>query len=268
MDNFKNVVVLTTFWDRVDSEANGVDRERQLKAEFFKDIVAGGGCFMRYDRTAESARAVLQQIIPLPPTTLQIQKEIRVEGKRLEDTSAGSVHREEVDALIAKHKADMDTIKAEMKEARESGEKARKELKREQAMLRKVLKRWKDEKSELQKGLDEERECREQLEKEVKEGRKIQPADTDSPKARAADPKNSQEQKCEEEIRRMKEIVVKERMGRAEAEAKLDKITNKNYRKKGIGLAKEVPFIPTFLLKAPLAATGAAIDLAKTIRGK
>ncbi|KAF8873367.1 hypothetical protein CPB84DRAFT_1690820, partial [Gymnopilus junonius] len=89
-NNYKNVVVLTTFWDRVDEE-EGVKRESQLQSNFFKDLVAGGATFMRHDRTSpSSAYDVLQQIIPMPSTTVKIVQEIREEGKALEDTAAGS----------------------------------------------------------------------------------------------------------------------------------------------------------------------------------
>ncbi|KAF5344097.1 hypothetical protein D9758_008875 [Tetrapyrgos nigripes] len=66
-DNFKNVVALTTFWDRVDDET-GRRREAELKAKFMKDLVEGGAHFMRHDRSMEGDRKVLKHILTLAST--------------------------------------------------------------------------------------------------------------------------------------------------------------------------------------------------------
>ncbi|KAJ7922201.1 P-loop containing nucleoside triphosphate hydrolase protein, partial [Mycena leptocephala] len=110
----KNIVVLTTFWDKVTNKQEAVKREEELKAKFFWSLVAGGACFMRSDRTIEAVRAVLGHIFTLLPTNVLIQEEIRVEGKSLEDTAVGSVHREEVERIIAQHTKEMGDLKAEM----------------------------------------------------------------------------------------------------------------------------------------------------------
>lgn len=98
---YKNVVVLTTFWDRV-AKVEGPRREAQLKSDFFKDLVVGGATFMRHNRTPESAQQVLRHIFTLVPTNVGITKKNREEGNHLEDTNAGLVRRAEVEAIIAK----------------------------------------------------------------------------------------------------------------------------------------------------------------------
>ena len=125
---------------------------------------------MRHDRAVgvDSARKVLGQILPLPPTTVQIQKEICEEKKTLEDTTAGSVRREEVDRLIAKHKEEVASIRAEMEAVKESNKEAMKELVEERAKLQKELARWQVERSDLQRGLEIEKRSRQQLEEEAK----------------------------------------------------------------------------------------------------
>ncbi|KAF7353274.1 hypothetical protein MSAN_01515300 [Mycena sanguinolenta] len=63
-ETFKNVVVLTTFWDSV-SEAQGQKREDELTkgSKFFKDLIAGGAHLMRHDRrTLGNTLQVLRQI--------------------------------------------------------------------------------------------------------------------------------------------------------------------------------------------------------------
>ncbi|KAJ3924517.1 MAG: hypothetical protein NXY57DRAFT_875764, partial [Lentinula lateritia] len=110
---YGNIVVLTTFWDRVSAE-EGLTREEQLKSTFFSNIVAGGARFMRHDRTAQSAREVIAHILTLSPTDVQIQEEIRVDGKGLEETAAGLVHREEVELVLEKHRQEIMSLGKEI----------------------------------------------------------------------------------------------------------------------------------------------------------
>jgi len=167
-DSYQNVIILTTFWDCVNF-AKGEEREGQLKTKAFGDILTGGGRFMRHDRTKESALRVLEQIIPLPPTNLKIVEEIRVHGKTLEETAAGSVQSKEVEALIEKHKKELNDIRDEMKEAHRKGDQALKELMEERDNLVKKLEHWEDEQVKLKKGLEEEKESRKKLENDMVE---------------------------------------------------------------------------------------------------
>ena len=123
---------------------------------------------MRHDGTVEGAHQVLRHILPFPPTTLLIQKEIREEGKSLEDTNAGSVRREEVEQLITKHKKEIADTRAEMEAMKDSNKEAMKELGRERAKLQKELQHWEAERLALKRGLESEKKSREQLEEEAK----------------------------------------------------------------------------------------------------
>ncbi|KAF8873368.1 P-loop containing nucleoside triphosphate hydrolase protein, partial [Gymnopilus junonius] len=113
-NNYKNVIVLTTFWDRVDVEEEGLKREEQLRSRYLKDLLDGGARFMRYNQTIRSAQRVLAHVMTLTPTNVDIQREIRMEGKSLEDTAAGSVHREEVERIIAKHNKEVSELRTEL----------------------------------------------------------------------------------------------------------------------------------------------------------
>ncbi|KAK2466556.1 hypothetical protein APHAL10511_001418 [Amanita phalloides] len=159
---YENVVVLTTFWDKVSSE-QGNQREEQLKAKFFKDLVEGHARFMRHNLTLESARDVLRHISTLDATNVQIQEEIRVEGKKLEDTAAGSVHREEVERIIAEHKVEMAGLKDELETMRNANSTLRQELEEERAILEQKLARLEAERVELKKGLDDAKETQERM---------------------------------------------------------------------------------------------------------
>ena len=165
---YKNVVVLTTFWDQI-STPEGARREEQLKSNFFRKLVEGGAQFMRHDRTVESSRKVLRHILPMPPTITQFQKEIREDGKSLTETSAGSLYSQEVEMVLAKYKKNIADITEEISYVKESNEAIRKELEEELAKLRSSLRWWEQEQEELNKGLNEERELRKQLETDADE---------------------------------------------------------------------------------------------------
>lgn len=155
-DKFKNVVVLTTFWDQV-GIAIGENREKQLQSKFFKTVVDGGGRFMRHDRTATSAGAVLSYVFAeLAPVITQIQTEMGVEGKALVDTAAGSVQQEEIERIIAKHNEEVSSLMAEMETIKESNAAARRELEEERAQLQEQLARWETEKAALKEGIQEQ----------------------------------------------------------------------------------------------------------------
>ncbi|KAJ7277726.1 P-loop containing nucleoside triphosphate hydrolase protein [Mycena rebaudengoi] len=161
-ETYKNVVVLTTFWDRVSNE-EGVEREEELRSRFFKDLVDGGTRFMRFNRTMDSANKVLGHILTLAPTNVQIQEEIRVDGKSLGETAAGSERRQEAERMISKHTEEIAELKAEIKTIKQISDAARRTIEEERDKLLKEVERLRSETSELEKRLDD----RERLEKEL-----------------------------------------------------------------------------------------------------
>ena len=165
---YKNVVVLTTFWDQVPTHEVGVRREEQLKSNFFAKLVEGGAQFMRHDRTVESTRKVLRHILPISPTITQIQTEIRKEGKSLMETAAGSLCSKEEEQVITRYKMEITDLAAEMATVKESNKAARQEIERELAELRNLLAIRERERERveamLKKGLEEERDLRKRLE--------------------------------------------------------------------------------------------------------
>ena len=172
-NHYKNVVVLTTFWDKMTKE-EGVQREEQLKTSFFQDLVAGGAEFMRHSRgNMKTGRKVLEHIFTLLPANLQIQEEIREQGKLLEDTAAGSVHREEIERMIAKHKEEMASLQEELATMQANQAAERQEMGAEIDKLKQQLAREKQERFELRKGLDKAMESQSQLKLEVGEQRDL-----------------------------------------------------------------------------------------------
>ncbi|KAF9058618.1 P-loop containing nucleoside triphosphate hydrolase protein, partial [Rhodocollybia butyracea] len=113
-DTYRNIVVVTTFWDKV-SDQEGQARESQMKSSFFRELVDRGAAFMRHTRDLGTAQKVIDHIFTLhEPTFPMIVKEIREDGKNFIDTAAGSMQREEVDKLITKHNEDLAALEKEM----------------------------------------------------------------------------------------------------------------------------------------------------------
>lgn len=114
----KNVCITTTNWSRV-TEEEGESRELELRESpnLFKPLIDAGAELFRWDNTdSASAQSIVDSLIRKDKTKLQIQAELD-EGKTLEETGAGSVLKEEMIALVEKHKVDMQALQKEIEEA-------------------------------------------------------------------------------------------------------------------------------------------------------
>ncbi|KAI6010543.1 hypothetical protein BKA83DRAFT_4401387 [Pisolithus microcarpus] len=83
-DNFKNVIFVTTMWDRV-SEEVGSEREQDLQSNFWRGMISLGSTIHRFEGTTESAWKIINSL----PTSrmaerrpLQIQREMLTKGKQ------------------------------------------------------------------------------------------------------------------------------------------------------------------------------------------
>ena len=246
---YKNVVVLTTYWDQVPSHEVGVKREEQLKSKFFARLVEGGAQFMRHDRTVESTRKVLRHILPMPPTITQIQTEIRKEGKSLAETGAGSVHSKEVEAALAKYKKEIADLTAEMATIKESNKAAKQELEMELADLRKSLAGREQEQEELKKGLDEERDLRKRLEKNADE-------------LRAQFLQQIQSLSKEDQAKKLRkhQETTREAVDRALREARKQPLSRRL-----MDIAEDVPLVPNFVGKPVLGGIGLGLDVVRGV---
>jgi len=115
-DSMKNVVILTTMWDKVTSE-EGERREQELKSSnnVFKPLLDNGAIVMRHDRTPESADNVINYLLGKGTTATQIGREMAVENKALEDTAAGAEFGREIEEILKKHKQEMEEMHRKMK---------------------------------------------------------------------------------------------------------------------------------------------------------
>ena len=123
-DSFKNVVIVTTMWDKVTSE-EGQQREKELRLSdnLFKPLMDGGATMKRYDGTRESARNVIQDFLCKKATTAKIVHELVVEKKNLLDTQAGMELQTELRKVLQKHQEDLQALEDEIKEAKQQRDK-------------------------------------------------------------------------------------------------------------------------------------------------
>ena len=147
-DSLKNVVIVTTMWDKVTSE-EGLKREQELisSKNLFKPLLDGGATMMRHERTAESATKVINHLLGKKATTTQIVREIVVETKTLEETAAGGELHSEIEALLKRHKEDMELMKAELRGM------AQRVLEEERQRMDQKLERLLKELDELKRGI-------------------------------------------------------------------------------------------------------------------
>ncbi|KAJ3842821.1 P-loop containing nucleoside triphosphate hydrolase protein [Lentinula raphanica] len=254
---FKNVVVLTTFWDRV-NEQEGVAREEELKSNsnFFKDLVDGGARFMRHSRENSAARQVLDHIFTLSPTNVQIQQEIRVEGKSLEETAAGAAQREEINRMIAKHKKEMEDLNAEIATVKKGNEALKRELDEERAELRKKLLKWEDEKVDLKKGLDNESDLRKRLEDEIALQRETYEKAQQELRAELEKSKKEQNEALMMEVKRKAREAER---AKRDAENALER--RMSFKEMGQEIARGMPLVPTALAKPVFGTIGRGLDI-------
>ncbi|EJD50969.1 P-loop containing nucleoside triphosphate hydrolase protein [Auricularia subglabra TFB-10046 SS5] len=133
----KNVVLCTTMWDLV-SRSHAEQREAELKADFWKDMISSGSSAVRHDNTAASALAVVRPMLGRQGVAVQLQREL-ASGKQLQDTASGGQLNKELRQLQEMHRLEMAALKEEMELA--SGAKLRQienELKEESNLLKKA----------------------------------------------------------------------------------------------------------------------------------
>jgi len=109
-------------------------------------------------------------------TAVWISRELGRQKIVLEKTAAGSVQREEVEWMIAKHKQEVAEIEEEMRAAKDYNAATKQALEKERVEMQKKLAKWETERTELRRGLDEARSSWKQVENKIKlERSKIRP---------------------------------------------------------------------------------------------
>lgn len=111
-DNFGNVVLVTTMWNRIDHQ-EGMARYNELigTGRFWGGMIAAGAKAVGHDGTQDYALKIVEKILENSPVVLQIQAELQRYGN-LGQTSAGKEVMDGLKALQAQHEKEL----AEMRE--------------------------------------------------------------------------------------------------------------------------------------------------------
>jgi len=147
----KNVVIVTNMWGGVEPEV-GNAREAELRSEdiFFKPALDKGAQMARHENTISSAETIIRLVLNNHPLPLQIQKELVVEHKNIDETSAGQELSQELTDQIKKHEEDVRVLTEEMEQAaREKDEETRDELEMETRRMREEIRRFEKEAKRL-----------------------------------------------------------------------------------------------------------------------
>lgn len=114
----KNVMVVTTMWDRV-TEQEGTSRVAELRTKrgFLGEAISNGAVIVQHrDNTMESARRILSELLAKSdPVPLKIQTELVDEHKDLSDTAAGLELNRELREQIKEYQEEIRKIKEEMR---------------------------------------------------------------------------------------------------------------------------------------------------------
>ncbi|KDQ53046.1 hypothetical protein JAAARDRAFT_39759 [Jaapia argillacea MUCL 33604] len=161
-ESMKNVVIITTMWDKLESPQEGEQRELELKTKegFFKTLIDQGAQLVRLGRGVAGpkfppADQIVSDIIThSQPEFTRIQTEM-AKGAELEDTSAGAELDGEIRKLKQQHEFEMKQLREEMMEAmRDRDMRAVRELEEERRRNEMVVQRLDEELRQLQDGLN------------------------------------------------------------------------------------------------------------------
>ncbi|KAH6718625.1 P-loop containing nucleoside triphosphate hydrolase protein [Leptodontidium sp. MPI-SDFR-AT-0119] len=118
MKGMRNVRLVTTKWSQVDPD-KGREREEELcqKEEFWQPLLAAGASAVRFDDSMESAIEIIKPLIHGPAFEPQLVEEVVRDGKPLSQTQAGKVVNDDIAEARKLHKAEMEQLARDMKEA-------------------------------------------------------------------------------------------------------------------------------------------------------
>lgn len=132
----RNVVLATTFWSQVDPEQAQIRlNDLQTDPDFWAEMIEEGAHVDRFDNHHESAARLVLGLVNREKVDLQIQLEMSVDGKTLEQTQAGEALHRDLLELQEKHAEEIQKLKKEMEDARDDQDR-----KLEQRLIREAMK--------------------------------------------------------------------------------------------------------------------------------
>jgi len=119
----RRVRLVTTMWDTARDRRAAEQREKELKDDFWKDLISDGAVMRRFDNTPASAQVIQDELLVLGKDgdELLLQEELVEQGKRLNETEAGKVLYSRFQQLLVEQRK---TLKELADEARNQNDPA------------------------------------------------------------------------------------------------------------------------------------------------
>ncbi|KAF9447816.1 hypothetical protein P691DRAFT_760434 [Macrolepiota fuliginosa MF-IS2] len=121
---FERVILTTTMWPEIGDELKACEsRERELRKEYWVDMIGRGSTTMRFENTPETAWNILNSIIDaefgrrFDSAVLKIQEELVDQGKKLPKTEAGIQLHGFIEELVEKQNDILRRLREELGQA-------------------------------------------------------------------------------------------------------------------------------------------------------
>jgi hypothetical protein len=98
--NLENVVLLTTMWGDLKDLGKGMERERELRRDFWSTMEKRGATIRQFDGSRSMAEAFACRLMRKQNIVLDIQQELVEQRKRLDQTRAGQLMIPRIDTGI------------------------------------------------------------------------------------------------------------------------------------------------------------------------
>ncbi|MCJ1389739.1 hypothetical protein MMC18_002596 [Xylographa bjoerkii] len=194
--NFKNILLITTFWNQV-SEEIGARREKEmLEMEgFWKSMKEKGAATERMARDYERFKDALWAMADKPCISLQIQEELH-DGKALEETMAGLSISAEARKMKEEHERALEETRIRAREELSKRDKLLEEARKRDATRQERMQKEAERKAEVARKAEEAR--LKQLEQLQERSRRIKQAEIDR-QAKVEEERQVERQRWQEE---------------------------------------------------------------------
>ncbi|OAL26742.1 hypothetical protein AYO22_04095 [Fonsecaea multimorphosa] len=120
--NYKHVVLVTTMWSEMERNGEGnVARQRlsELQSTYWADMIQSGAMVMKHNGQQSSALNIIHTLTKSANSyvTLAIQRQLVDEGRTLDDTDAGRVVCDGIQAAKSKFELEFAELRAHLDEA-------------------------------------------------------------------------------------------------------------------------------------------------------
>jgi phosphoribosylamine-glycine ligase len=154
-DAMKNVLLITSRWTEVD-QALGSDRERQLKEKFWSYMLSKGSNMSRFHGDRDSGVSLISQLLCKDTVVLELQSELVVKKKRLDQTAAGAYISENMEDLKAKYEEELAALERLKQDLLENDRAAKRQQQKDWENEVRKLKQLQQEQVSLQRPVDYE----------------------------------------------------------------------------------------------------------------